>query len=397
MRLLPRTGELEDLVLEFVGRTGNLASMHHPTTRRALGRVMRAVDSYCSLLFDGHVSDPVPFCRAIWNDAGPPDAENAVHTVGKAYQDVQSLIDDRLRTQPDTEIASTEFLTWLEAEYRQRLRDVPRHANDAAATTVRPAVPEWRRDDHERGRCDSRLIDQAMGRALVHFRDTYDVSRLRGIDQILAIPASHHALMAIRPFGERTGAVARLFTYAMVCVADVNGSGLWSVNRALARERKTYLTMVNKPDVSPWFGHSQRSGRTEEALIGFCRFFLQACLEEVRFAKELLSYDALSERIMRYVALRATGEIDQPRLHPEAGFLLRQAMFHGKLERAQASRIMGIDRRAAESVVDALLDEGLLETSDEHGRLRIGISPHAIDHLLPGLFLTRSPTTAVPG
>src|SRR5690606_19748308 len=120
-------------------------------------------------------------------------------------------------------------------------------------------------------------------------------------------------------------------------------------------------------------------------------------LEEVRFAKELLSYDALSERIMRYVALRATGEIDQPRLHPEAGFLLRQAMFHGKIERAQASRIMGIDRRAAESVVDALLDEGLLETSDEHGRLRIGISPHAIDHLLPGLVLTRSPTTAVPG
>lgn len=67
------------------------------------------------------------------------------------------------------------------------------------------------------------------------------------------------------------------------------GSALSSVSRGLARNSGDYKRMLMAADEPRRNDLDGRGALSNDALIDFCRFFLETCLDQVRYMRELLS------------------------------------------------------------------------------------------------------------
>jgi Fic/DOC family len=122
----------------------------------------------------------------------------------------------------------------------------------------------------------------------------------------VVIAALHHRLLWIHPFADGNGRTARLLSHALLRRAGV-GSALWSVSRGLARHVEAYKSYLARADAPPQGALDGRGVLSDGRLADFCRFFMAACLDQVRFMRTLLSPEALSDRVREFVAAEAAG------------------------------------------------------------------------------------------
>jgi Fic family protein len=115
---------------------------------------------------------------------------------------------------------------------------------------------------------------------LQRFNAAYDSERLSKLQRIIAIAASHHRYAWIHPFYDGNGRVVRLMSYAALKNANV-GSELWSVARGLARQKEKYKSMLQAADEPRRGDLDGRGTLSQKALIDFCTFFLQVCIDQV--------------------------------------------------------------------------------------------------------------------
>ena len=76
-----------------------------------------------------------------------------------------------------------------------------------------------------------------------------------------------------------------------------------------------------------------RGNLSEEALADFTRFFLQTCIDQVKFMEELVQPDRLRTRIL----LWAEEEIRLDSLPPKAGNVLEALLYRGELPRGDVA------------------------------------------------------------
>jgi len=121
------------------------------------------------------------------------------------------------------------------------------------------------------------------------------------------------------------------------------------------------------------------------ALTAFCRFFLEVCLDQVRYMQGLLAVDGLSQRIEAYVERRALGGLGA-KLPREARLLLGEALVKGELARGDAARVLGLSERSARRVLSQLLKEGLLRSASPKGPVRLGLPTKVVSYYFPQLY-----------
>jgi Fic family protein len=180
-------------------------------------------------------------------------------------------------------------------------------ADPKIGRTMQVAPGEWRRDDVRVGR-HLAISAGAVPRFVKRFRDVYGT--LGRSDTIVAAAAAHHRLVWIHPFIDGNGRVARLMSHALLLEALDTG-GIWSVARGLARSVNActgHLMNCDSPRRNDLDG---RGTLSEEALVEFTRFFLETCIDQVRFMEELVQPDRLRDRILLWTEeeVRA-GELD---------------------------------------------------------------------------------------
>ena len=73
-----------------------------------------------------------------------------------------------------------------------------------------------------------------------------------------------------------------------------------------------------------------RGHLSEEALASFTRFFLETCIDQVRFMESLVQPDRLRARILMW----AEEETRLRALPPKAGAILEAVLYRGELPRA---------------------------------------------------------------
>jgi Fic family protein len=110
-----------------------------------------------------------------------------------------------------------------------------------------------------------------------------------------------------------------------------------------------------------------RGTLSQAALIDFCAFFLECCLDQVRYMRELLEPSELQRRIELYVRDEENAE----RLPKRSFLLLREALLSGELERGKAPRLIDVSERTARRVISALVEKKLL-VSESHKAPRLG-------------------------
>jgi len=209
-------------------------------------------------------------------------------------------------------------------------------------------------------------------------------------DRLVAIAALHHRLLWVHPFADGNGRTARLLSHALLRRAGV-GSALWSVSRGLARHVDAYKAHLARADAPPQGALDGRGILSDGRLSGFCRFFLAACLDQVRFMAALLAPEALSGRVREFVAAEAAGG----RLDPRVGPLLEAAVLFGRVARGDVPGLVGTSDRQARRLAKPLVDRGLL-TGAKDAPLRIAFPLGETERLFPYLWAPSGVASGLP-
>jgi len=192
--------------------------------------------------------------------------------------------------------------------------------------------------------------------------------------QVVAVPASVHRLLQLRPFELGNATAAHLMAHAALMRLEIGG--LWSVSRALARDLPKYRELIAVPAEPGEIGIIG-----DKALMEFCKFFLGISGDEVRAMRALLEPGALLGRVESYCA----EERDAGRL-PDGSFaVLREVMLRGELPRAHVETVVPFRERKARQISSALRERGLLVADGVRAPFRLAIPPAVAERWLPGL------------
>lgn len=379
--LLPsdRSGALSALAAELIRKSSALSGRLHPLTRATLADHLARMNSYYSNLIEGHHTHPLAIERALNADYSRDPAKRALQLESKAHVEVQQLLERRAATEPDFDPCSPDAIAWIHHELYARMPAEFRVVRGGGReVAVEPGAP--RGVDVQVGAHVAPSSD-ALPAFLARFREVYS-GRLPPLERIVAVAAAHHRLLWIHPFADGNGRVARLFTHVGLARALGENRPLWAISRGFARRKADYLAALASADQPRRGDLDGRGNLSDEALRGFCDFFLRVAIDQVEFMSAQLELDELDRRLGAFVELRHA----RREMKLEAALLLREALLRGEFPRGEAARISGLPERTARIVVRQLTDERLLTSETPKGPLRLGLPARAVGYWFPRLY-----------
>ena len=373
-------GELTDLTVEVAARSAGFRRSLPDGVRTALADLVRAMNCYYSNLIEGHDTHPIDIERALKNDYSNDPRKRNLQLEAKAHIAVQQWIDaggltGRTLSQAGIKEVHYRFcellpddLLWIEnPDTGERLKVVPGQLRNRDVR-VGQHVP---------------ISPGAVPRFLAYCEQTY--GRLGKTDAILSAAAAHHRLLWIHPFLDGNGRVARLVSHATL-LETLDTGGIWSVARGLARSVAAYKNHLANCDLSRRNDLDGRGNLSEEALGAFTRFFLEVCIDQVKFMEALVQPDRLRTRILMWTE----EEIRLGHLAPKSASILEAVLYRGELPRGDAAKIVGTGDRQARRIVSALVDKSVLTSESARASLRLAFPAALASRWLPGLFPERT-------
>jgi Fic family protein len=375
------TPELDQLVLDVMTASAALGKGIHPLILEEVARLMAKVNSYYTNAMEGNPSQLRDIEAALNRRLAKPEAARNFQLEHVAHIQVQKDMVARLRAEPGLRICSEEFLRWLHEQFYLKLPPEMRFAKteggrlepvepgrlrDRGVTVGAHAAPERREDVVSR---------------LRQFEESLSPERLTGSRKVLGMAASHHRLLWIHPFSDGNGRVARLFTIAYGIRIGVGDSLLWTATRAFARNRRDYDAHLAAADLPRRNDLDGRGPLSEENLTKFCAFFLECCLDQIRYMADRLKLEELERRYRRYCAVLA-----KEKAASKAGLKVMEKLFlQGQVGRSEVLDICRVKRRRATQVIRELLYRRFVHSETAYGALRLNISADMAAVLFPEL------------
>lgn len=381
------SGPLIDMAMEVHGEAAALGGSLHRVTRKSISNLLRHINSYYSNLIEGHHTHPSDIERAVRKEYDTDTKNRALQELSLAHIEVQKEIDQRLAGETDIDICSSDFICWIHEEFYEQVPVEFKQIRDPETDDFLLMEPGKLRDRLvEVGRHTPPLPDALAG-FLNRFKEAYEPEKLHGTKKIIAIAASHHRLAWIHPFLDGNGRVTRLFSHAYMKKAKIESHGLWTISRGLAKRREDYTQFLAVADASRRGDYDGRGNLSDQGLRAFCKFFMETCLDQIQFMRDLLDLDNLQNRIVGYVDLRSQNMISgEKELRTEAKFILREVMLRGKVPRGEAKRITGLGERTARSLVSQLEEEELISSETHRSPIEFNIPPKVVGYYFPNLY-----------
>jgi Fic family protein len=372
----PHRGPLTDLAIDLVGKAAGFRSSLAPGLRTALADLVRSMNCYYSNLIEGHDTHPVDIERALKSDYSADRNKRDLQLEAKAHILVQQWLDaGNLRGRSVT----TEGLREIHKRFCELLPDDMLWVEEPDTHERLRVVPgELRRNDVKVSRHIA-ISSGAIPRFLAHFETVY--GGVGKTDAILASAAAHHRLLWIHPFLDGNGRVTRLMSHCMLLDALDTG-GIWSVSRGLARNLAAYKGHLAACDLQRRNDLDGRGNLSEETLAAFTRFFLEICLDQIKFMEELVRPELLRTRIL----LWAEEEIRLDKLPGKAGMVIDAVLYRGELPRGDVAGVLGVTARHARRIVSVLLDRGVLTSKGPRDPLALAFPAALASRWMPGLF-----------
>lgn len=384
--LLPAGGaaELAELSAEIFKKSGKLtAALPSKSVRNGVAALVREMNSYYSNLIEGHKTLPRDIERALRDDFSEGEEDRKNQLLSVAHIRAEVAMRQRLQDEPDLGVFQPEFIRWLHREFYKGLPEAEWFTTSISGKRY-PLVPgEFRGYNVDVGRHtppDHDVLDDFMRR----FADVYSGPDILATQRLIAAAAAHHRLTWIHPFGDGNGRVARLQSQAAMIRNGLDAEGLWTLSRGFARSRLTYyqhLQAADQPRASDFDGRGNLSDAT---LVRFCHFFLESCLDQIRFMTDLIAPFHLLDRIESYLRFTRVDLETKTREHLQR--LLKALCLEGELARGAVPEILGLKGTAARAVIRRALEEELVCSSSEKGPLRIAFPHKVLDAWFPQLF-----------
>jgi Fic family protein len=374
---------ISDVIAELSAAAAILGRGLHPRTAANLAGLMRIMNTYYSNLIEGHNTRPRDIERALAGRFEQDEQRRNLQMEAAAHVRVQTQIDRMAFENTLPEPASIDFIQWLHCEfYCDAPQELLRVGSVGHEFLIEPGG--WRsRPEHDVA--VGRHVPPSSDRVtdfMRYFEERYRFARLGKAARIVAMAAAHHRFNYIHPFPDGNGRVSRLMSHAMAHLAAIGAHGLWSISRGLARglrSRAEYKQLMDRADTPRQGDLDGRGNLSEQALSEFILWFLQVCLDQIKFMTDLLDIGTLTSRLRSYVERSDT-------LKPEAARLLEEALIRGQFERGEIARITGLPDRTARRVLNAAIAAGLLASETPKGAVSLRFPIDALEVLFPRLF-----------
>lgn len=372
----PHRPVLNDLAIELAAASAGFRRSLPDGVVRALADLVRAMNCYYSNLIEGHDTHPIDIERALKKDYSADPRQRNLQLEAEAHVSVQRWIDEGgLNGQATT----VEAILEIHRRFCELLPEdllVVDHPKTKEKLHVTPSA--LRQRDVEVGR-HVPVSPGALPRFLARFEEVY--SKLGKSETILAAAAAHHRLAWIHPFLDGNGRVIRLMSYATL-LDTLDTGGVWSIARGLARNVDAYKTHLANCDLPRRNDIDGRGNLSEEMLAEFTRFFLETCIDQVRFMEDLVQPDKLRTRIKLWV----DEEVALGTLHEKSGLILEAILYRGELPRGDVADLLGVSSRTASRVASGLIDHDVVTSETSKAPLRIHFPAKLAPRWMPGLF-----------
>lgn len=384
--LLPTKGKqkLAELSVEIFQKSGELkAGLPSPVVRQELAKLVAEMNSYYSNLIEGHKTLPRDVERALKNQLSETDAKQRRNQqLAVAHIKAESAMRQRLRDDAGVDVYAPEFIQWLHGEFYSHLPE-EEWTTESESGVRHALVPgEFRSYQVDVNR-HTPPDHACLGAFMERFQAVYSSDRILATNRLVALAAAHHRLAWIHPFGDGNGRVARLQSQAAAIRSGLDGEGLWTLSRGLARAQKAYYTHLQNADRARDSDIDGRGNLSDDGLSKFCIFFLERMLDQITFMIGLIDPFKLQERIEGY--FRFTRVDLESRQREYLTKLLKALVLQGDIPRGAIPDILGLKGTASREVVRKALDEGLA-TATERGPLRIAFTSKVVDYYFPLLF-----------
>lgn len=382
--LFPERGEgaLGDLAAEVFRRSGALYGRLPKQTRDVVAEVLRYTNCYYSNLIEGHTTHPADIARAMRADYSSEPRKKDLQLEARAHVEVQKAMEARLRAEPGLSPFAPEFLGWVHHEFYKNLptefRTV-RNPETGKENLVEPG--RFRAIEVQVGRHIAPAAS-AVAAFLDRFSRAYGASDIAAHRRVIALAASHHRLAWIHPFVDGNGRVIRLFSHAAAIRLGIDGHGLWTISRGLARTKARYYELLHNADLPREGSLDGRGNLSERHLHAFCTYFLEQMLDQMQFMHDRIGPGRLEKQAAIYVHTR-----DLFGKHNELALrLIQEAITQGEFARGDAAMITGKAVSTAREILGRVLASGLLVSPSAKGAVRLGLPVEALDTYFPGLF-----------
>lgn len=360
-----------------------LSALIHPTTAKEVSLLVSSMNCYYSNLIEGHNTKPVDIERAMAGDYASTAEKRILQIEAKAHIDVERLLLDC--PVPDDALFSQEFIASIHREFYSRLPEVLHVSVSSDGGKQERVLPGQLRTSEVQVGIHYPPQYTALPEFLRRFQSAYmEAWRHRKLpfQRLSLVACSHHRLLWIHPFLDGNGRAARLFAVLVMKAAGIEGIGLWSPSRGLARRVDEYKALLQDADSLRRGDFDGRGNLSLSALQAFAEFYVDVCLDQVQFMTEMFELDKLVKRVENFFSIiSATAPIKK-----EAYRLVVEAIVRGEFSRGEAARITGLGERVARDVLGDLIKRGFLKSDSLKGQVRVGFPTIATGYYFPNLF-----------
>lgn len=374
--MMPRvTPELISLSGAIRERIGGLKEKLHPITAKAVSAVVAGMNSYYSNLIEGHHTYPKDIERALQNDFSSNPQERNKQLLGLAHVKTENAI---LSYATEENIFTPGTLLKIHETFYANLPESMRLSKSQSGKEYQIIPGKFRNFEVAVG-AHQPLASKSLEKFIARFCEAYKNIPIGEI--LIVAAASHHRLAWIHPFGDGNGRVVRIFTSSLLKAYGLNGGGIWSISRGLARNRSQYYAKLAIADQDRQGDLDGRGTLSERSLIEFCEFFLSTMLDQMDFMLGILKLDSV---ISRYA--RLMHEVF-PKKSELCLRIIKELWTFGETPRGKICEITGMSERASRAILSELESKGFVKSDSLKTPVHINISADISEQIFPNLFI----------
>ena len=348
----------------------------------SLTPLLRCMNSYYSNKIEGQHTRPADIQRALDRQFDADAKQAHKQRLAVAHIDAEAALEANC-PENRSELYAPSFVQSIHAALYERLEQADRISDAGEAVT-----PGALRTSLVTAGNHLAPAPDRISTLLLEWQNAY--AALPGLEQALVgCACSHHRLLWIHPFLDGNGRAARLHAHLVLGALGMT-HGLWSPLRGMARDQQGYYDRLNNADLPRRNDLDGRGPLSQQELVTFAAWFLDVCLDQASFMRELLALEHLKSRLadlLRWL------EAHPWRVGSESSFVKIEALealhyvaIAGPLERSRFLAMTGLAPRTARRVLASLLSYGLLRDAGPRSPVRLGVPIESLRFLFPRLW-----------
>lgn len=376
-------GALAELAATLLAECHRLGAQTGEPMVSALRPRLRAMNSYYSNKIEGHHTKPAAIEQALQSHFDADVSLAKKQRLAIAHMDVEQEIEQKYRETDPRNLFDPVFVKEIHALLYSKLPIEDRLTDDG-----KPVAPgEYRDDDVYAGRYlapSSKDVDELVQGWANRYRGLFGAEAL-----LIGTACSHHRLAWIHPFIDGNGRTARLHSHAVFDAMHLT-HGLWSPMRGLARTQEQYYARLSNADLPRRNDVDGRGALSQEGLVAFAQYFLEVCLDQVKFMRGQLALSSLKDRLKTLLVdlegrpWRIGSEKSLIKL--DALEALQYIAVTGPVERLRFIAMTGLGERTGRRVLASLIDYGLLTAQTHRGSVGFAVPMKSLRFLFPNLW-----------